>query len=118
MLGGDLNLGCFMNFIAPKNEGTSSILDFIPISLVGGIYKIVWKVLFAYTKKVSLLIMLSPKNEGTSSVMNFRPISLVGSIFKILFKVRSNKFKRFRSTLKFTALFLGGLGLGDRGEMG
>ena len=84
MLGGDLNLGCFMNFIAPKNEGTSSILDFRPISLVGGIYKIVSKVLFAYTKKVSLLIMLSPKNEGTSSVMNFRPISLAGSFYKIV----------------------------------
>lgn len=51
-------------------------------------------------------------------IKDYKPISLVGSIFKILFKVRSNKFKRFRSTLKFTALFLGGLGLGDRGEMG
>ena len=62
---GKLSKGIGASFIAliPKKEGEIGIKDFRPISLIGGVYKILAKVLAGRLQKVLLEII--SKEQGT-----------------------------------------------------
>lgn len=54
-----LNTTCLVLF--PKKGGADDLKDFVPISLVGGLYKLLAKVLANRLKKVVGKVVSSPK---------------------------------------------------------